>query len=85
MHVCTCFWRATVCTVNLPGQRDLDGGLRYYPVMWVFQRVNFVDFEFATRFPPHVSLAAVALKLSIAAVAEMTAKKEQQASQQTST
>ena len=58
---------------NIQGQYTNKDGLRYYPTLWILADIDFKyieidgiksDFEFKTRYPPHVSLACVAVQLS---------------------
>ena len=74
----TAFPSARKTPQNLPGQRTDADGMRFYPTLWVLAYVNFVDFELATKYPPHISLACVAAQLDVGKVGrfEMEAQKE---------
>ena len=74
----TAFLSARKTPQNLPGQRTGADGMRFYPTLWVLANVNFVDFEVATKYPPHISLACVAAQLDVDKVSrfEMAAQKE---------
>ena len=50
---------------NLPGQAILNDTDRYYPTLWIMAMVKFIDFELETMYPPHISLAAIAVQLRI--------------------
>eukprot|EP01084_Bolivina_argentea_P291446 500910_1 len=50
---------------NLPGQIELDNGYRFYATHWIALGVKFINFPYKTRFPPHVSLCNIAVKLKI--------------------
>mmetsp|Transcript_4117 Transcript_4117/g.6993 ORF Transcript_4117/g.6993 Transcript_4117/m.6993 type:complete len:274 (-) Transcript_4117:35-856(-) len=51
--------------VNLPGQHMDEDGFRYYPILWIKTPLTWKDFEFQTRFAPHISLAALAVRLKV--------------------
>jgi len=62
--------------VNLPGQYTDDKGMRYYPVLWVLQRVELTDFELEFKTPPHVSIAVLAPKFKVEDVTKFQDKKK---------
>eukprot|EP01084_Bolivina_argentea_P271785 462538_1 len=49
---------------NLPGQ-EIDNGYRWYATCWFSLEIEFEDFEYKTRFPSHVSLCNVGVKLKV--------------------
>jgi len=49
---------------NLPGQFTDSEGMRFYPTLWVLAQIDFIDFVSPTGvYPPHISLACVAVQL----------------------
>eukprot|EP01084_Bolivina_argentea_P080923 146546_1 len=54
---------------NIEGQ-STNNGLRYYPTLWVIADIDFTDFKFKTRYPPHISLACIAVQLNVNQVAK---------------
>ena len=50
--------------MNLPGQSE-ENGYRWYAAQWISLEIEFVDFDFKTRFPAHTSLCIVGVKLKI--------------------
>lgn len=50
---------------NIPGQYTNEKNLRYYPTRWLFAEVTFIDFDFPTRYPPHISIACIAVLLNV--------------------
>ena len=50
---------------NIPGQFTNEYNLRYYPTRWLFAEVTFIDFDFPTRYPPHISIACIAVQLNV--------------------
>ena len=61
---------------NIPGQYTDPNGMRYYPLQWIFANVHFEDFEYATRFPPHVSIGCIGVQLNVDQVDEFTKHRE---------
>jgi len=59
---------------NIAGQHTNADGLRFYPTRWIFVKVNFVDFEFEPRYPPHISVGCVAVQLDVNRVEEFTVR-----------
>lgn len=53
------------CPQNIPGQGTNDEGLRYYPTLWVVANIEFIDFEFPTKHPPHISIACISVQLDV--------------------
>ena len=62
--------------MNLPGQYTDDDGLRFYPTLWVLAQVDFIDFDAPTEYPPHISLACVAVELEEDRVGAFEAERE---------
>eukprot|EP01083_Nonionella_stella_P016313 45567_1 len=56
---------------NIEGQFTNDEGWRFYPTLWIIADIEFIDFEFATGYPPHISLACVAVQLNVDKVAQL--------------
>ena len=50
---------------NLPGQAILNDTDRYYPTLWIMAIVKLIDFELEMMYPPHISLATIAVQLRI--------------------
>eukprot|EP01084_Bolivina_argentea_P111367 198728_1 len=60
---------------NIDGQHTSNDGSRYYPTLWVLADLQFCNFAFQTRYPPHISLACVAVRLSVHDVARFEIKR----------
>ena len=59
---------------NLPGQYTKNG-MRYYPTLWILAEIQFNDFQFETKYPPHISLACVAVQLNVDKVEKLNEDK----------
>ena len=57
---------------NICGQSTDTNGMRYYPTRWIFVNVNFVEFQFYPRYPPHISVCCVAVQLKVDDVDEFS-------------
>ena len=55
---------------NIEGQYTNNDGLRYYPTLWIIAGIEFIDFEYVTKYSPHISLACVAVQLNVNNVAK---------------
>ena len=71
---------------NIQGQYTNKDGLRYYPTLWILADIEFKyieidgiksNFEFKTRYPPHVSLACVAVQLDVNKVQKLEQRQMQ--------
>ena len=60
---------------NIDGQFAFEDGTRYYPTLWILADVQFVGYSYNTRYPPHISLACVAVKLSVEKVEKLKESK----------
>ena len=58
--------------------------MRYYPTLWILADIDFKyieidgvksDFKFNTRYPPHISLACVAVQLDVDKVGKLEQNK----------
>ena len=65
---------------NIEGQYTNNNGMRYYPTLWILADIKFgyieidgikTDFKFNTRYPPHISLACVAVQLNVERVGKL--------------
>lgn len=57
---------------NICGQSIDNNGLRYYPCLWILAEILFLnDFKFETKYPPHISLAALAVQLNVDKVEQL--------------
>lgn len=65
---------------NIQGQYTNNDGMRYYPTLWILADIDFKyiemndvksDFKFNTRYPPHISLACVAVQLDVNKVGQL--------------
>eukprot|EP01083_Nonionella_stella_P262606 892789_1 len=54
---------------NIPGQYTNKQNLRYYPTRWLFLEVTFNNFQFKTKYPPHISIGCIAVLLNVDHVA----------------
>ena len=57
--------------MNLAGQYSKNG-MRYYPTLWIMADVQFIDLNIDTEYPPHISLACVAVQLDMDKVENLT-------------
>lgn len=62
---------------NIPGQYTNNKGLRYYPTLWILADIEFVNFKFATRYPPHISLSCIAVQLNVNKVEKLEKEMDQ--------
>merc|ERR1719203_1639424 len=60
---------------NISGQTIYNDGSKYYPTLWVVADVEFVDFGFECEYEPHISLACVAVKLSVDKVDKLSVRR----------
>eukprot|EP01084_Bolivina_argentea_P080924 146549_1 len=61
---------------NIDGQFTSNDGLRYYPTLWVLAEIEFKHFTYNTKYSPHISLACMAVELSVDAVDKLIIKKK---------
>ena len=57
--------------MNLQGQHSKNG-MRYYPTLWIMADVQFIDLNIDTEYPPHISLACVAVQLDMDKVEKLS-------------
>jgi len=62
---------------NIPGQYTDNKGFRYYPTLWILADIQFVDFKFATKYPPHISLSCIAVQLNVNKVEKLKMNMDQ--------